>query len=1127
MKRKLFQNSNRNLAHHLFLFASVLFCLVSTGLSAQNVNDILFQSNFTGTNPGLNKPWASTSVLNSNVSIVQGWWYPAYYSITGLCAEGGGITGKTSTNSFGFCENAGNCTADRPTLAEAIAQDEYISIKFSNVAGPINLNSAEIRYTINRLSTHAPKQYAVFSSLRPFTDGNQLFTSTVSSTNTSVELVGAFPSTGLNSVTGTVEIRIYVYDAIYFGHQVNMEAFKITAKESSVPPIVTLIESNFAGTAPGANKPWSATTTKNSNINLVEGWSDQTYTASTGVMGATDINDAFGISIDGGNVTRSTLDVAIASKEYISLKIAPVSGSINLNRAEIQFAIKRIGGSSATKYAVFTSLRPFSAGNEILTGSLTSTNVNTVFTGCFPGSGYDNVTGTVEIRIYMYDAFYYGHKTSLTAFRLKTGDLGAPTTPSALTATAANSYSVILNWGASTDNVGVAAYDIYKNGTLLATTTNTYFTAGVFAANTSSSFTVKARDLAGNVSAASNTANATTPSPASINERSPLGTNLSGICDWMSEHPFINLAKYCRSWGLVDQPWNAYNGTDGRPTAAEMIDAKGYLKAGKTGGAIAVCNGYAYSWPVTGVDYVCRYEGEGTVQLKRGSTTIAVNNGRAQFSVPAGCTDMLYILITANSTTNPVRNIWISELQYESYYTDQSNPNKMFYPAFMANWEKFKVLRFMDWMSTNNSNITSWQNTSGDFDATTAPSEADFTWRIKGVPVEVMVKYCNKTNSDPWFCMPHKATDSYISSFASYVNTNLATTRRAYIEYSNECWNWQFAQAQYCVPMGSAIWGSTDGSAYQKYYSLRSIQMFHLWEAAFGANASRLVRTFAWQAAGTANTLLDLEYAAGFTGKASTHGDAIAIAPYFAGSLDGYNSAAINMTVTQILDYCDNFVNTTCKTWISSYSTKALASNLSLIAYEGGQHLLANGADKDATPDSTNLLLDKFTQVNENARMKDIYLNYLNVWKNNGGNLFASFSSVGSHSKYGHWGVKVYESQPRSQAPKYDALLSFIEQNDIWFVKRTSLAITNPAELDKNLNIYPNPSSGGFITITFNSDALTISTILISDLSGRTIYRDEVFANEVNVETGNFSKGAYIVTVRNGNMFEKQKLIVK
>lgn len=1117
------------------LFAVLMLVgMVVGSLFAQNANDVLFQSDFTGTNPGLNKPWALTSVKHSNISIPQGWWFPAYYSISGSCAEGGGVSGKSGDNKFGFATNAGNCADQRSTLAEAITQNEYISIKFSNVSAPVNLNSAEIRMTVSRASMHAPKQYAVFSSLKPFAEGNQLFSGSVTSTNTNVELTGAFPASGQSSVTGEVEIRIYVFDGIYNGHQTNLMAFKLTARESSVPPIVTLIESDFAGTAPGSSIPWTKTKTLNSAVSLVQGWSYPAYYSISGcaqgggVKPNTTLNDAFGLKMNGGNCTPEDLQTAIDQNEYISLKIAPTSGSLNLNRASIDFSVVRQDGNAAKYFAVFMGNKPYAIGNEIFTCSVTSTNKEVFCSGVLPGSGYDNMSGTIEIRIYMYGHFYSDKPFSINSFKLKTGDLGIPSAPGSLTATALNSYSVQLAWNASTDNVGVVAYDIYRNGVLLATTVNTSFTAGVFAAGTASSFTVKARDAAGNVSPASNTASATTPQAASLNERSPLGTNLTGISDYMTEHPFINLAKYSRPWGLINEPWKHYDGVDGRPTAAEMVDAKGYLKAGNTGGAIVVCNGNKYYWPVTGVDYVCRYEGEGTVQIQMGSTKTTVPDGRLQFSVPANTTNGLYVLITSNSTTNPVRNVWVSELQYETYYTDQTNPDKMFYPAFMANWERFKVLRFMDWMNTNNSKITSWQNSTGDFSSLTAPAIGDFTWRVKGVPVEVMVKLANKTQSDPWFCMPHPATDSYISSFAAYVNNNLNTSRKAYVEYSNECWNWQFAQAQYCLQQGSTIWGSSDGQAYQKYFALRSVQMFHLWETAFGGNTSRLVRTFAWQAAGNATTLLDLEYSA-FTGKASTHGDAIAIAPYFAGSLDGYNSAALNMTVTQILDYCDNYVNTTCRTWISGYSTTATTRNLSLISYEGGQHLAATGADKDATPDSTNLLLDKFTQANENSRMKDIYLNYLNVWKNNGGNLFCNFSSVGGHSKYGHWGVKLYEAQPRAEAPKYDALLTFIEQNDIWFVKRAEAEVlVSKSETPASLAVFPNPVTQGSFTIRLaeaDDDVQTLVTLC--DLSGKCVLTKIMQGSSTTLEISDLKAGMYVLCLQSDNKIEKQKLIVK
>lgn len=96
------------------------------------------------------------------------------------------------------------------------------------------------------------------------------------------------------------------------------------------------------------------------------------------------------------------------------------------------------------------------------------------------------------------------------------GDTQAPTAPGPLTAQAANSKQVNLNWGASTDNVGVAGYDVYrstKGGTpkKVATVTTTSYGDTGLTAGTAYSYYVKARDPSGNTSNASNTVNVTTP----------------------------------------------------------------------------------------------------------------------------------------------------------------------------------------------------------------------------------------------------------------------------------------------------------------------------------------------------------------------------------------------------------------------------------------------------------------------------------------------------------------------------------------------------------------------------------------------------------------------------------------
>jgi chitodextrinase len=90
------------------------------------------------------------------------------------------------------------------------------------------------------------------------------------------------------------------------------------------------------------------------------------------------------------------------------------------------------------------------------------------------------------------------------------GDTQAPTAPTGLTAAAASSSQINLAWTASTDNVGVTGYDVYRNGTFLKTVSGTSTNDTGLTANTAYSYYVKARDGAGNLSVASNTVSATT-----------------------------------------------------------------------------------------------------------------------------------------------------------------------------------------------------------------------------------------------------------------------------------------------------------------------------------------------------------------------------------------------------------------------------------------------------------------------------------------------------------------------------------------------------------------------------------------------------------------------------------------
>jgi chitodextrinase len=91
-------------------------------------------------------------------------------------------------------------------------------------------------------------------------------------------------------------------------------------------------------------------------------------------------------------------------------------------------------------------------------------------------------------------------------------DVAAPTVPTGLTTSTPWRGEIDLNWNESTDNVGVTGYDIYRNGVLL-TTTGPQATYQDLAVSPSTTYTyqVTARDNAGNTSALSGSASATTP----------------------------------------------------------------------------------------------------------------------------------------------------------------------------------------------------------------------------------------------------------------------------------------------------------------------------------------------------------------------------------------------------------------------------------------------------------------------------------------------------------------------------------------------------------------------------------------------------------------------------------------
>jgi endonuclease I/chitodextrinase len=96
------------------------------------------------------------------------------------------------------------------------------------------------------------------------------------------------------------------------------------------------------------------------------------------------------------------------------------------------------------------------------------------------------------------------------------GDIQAPTAPTNLIASNTTQTTTNLSWTAATDNVAVTVYNVYQGSSLKATITGTSYAVTGLTAATAYTFSIKAKDAAGNISPSSNVVNVTTSGTAAI-----------------------------------------------------------------------------------------------------------------------------------------------------------------------------------------------------------------------------------------------------------------------------------------------------------------------------------------------------------------------------------------------------------------------------------------------------------------------------------------------------------------------------------------------------------------------------------------------------------------------------------
>ena len=513
----------------------------------------------------------------------------------------------------------------------------------------------------------------------------------------------------------------------------------------------------------------------------------------------------------------------------------------------------------------------------------------------------------------------------------------------------------------------------------------------------------------------------------------PLGLNLSAVSYYASAIPFVDAMKMADPFASTNSPLahNVENEWDTHVADKVARDADGFpLEAPsmvKGHSAPQVLRASVVSALYSG-RYVLLYDGDGDFDFPASPVKVASRApGRIELDVQAQHDRSIFVSIVRSNRANHVRNVRLLLPGYEATY--QRN---VFHPTFIARMRGVGIVRFMDWAGTNNSKVARWSDR-------TRPSMPQGTPR--GVALEYMIELANQLDADAWFCVPHMADDRYIEEMAKLIKARLDPKHRAWIEYSNELWNGIFEQSQWVKQRGckeglnelDPYAGSCDddGNRYWagiKWQARRSGQIFQIFDRTFGSQAARVVHVLAGQAQNEhLNDKLLESFERAAINKARTQADVLAVAPYFGGSLAAEiddEGKAVSVTVDEIVQRLEQRIGPEVHDSTAKNQKIAARHGVHLVAYEGGQHLVAYG---DAAKNE--LFVRKLIAANREPRMRALYDKALDTWYAQSDNgLMILFNYIEAPTKFGAWGLLESQEQRAEAAPKYQAFFDRLQR---------------------------------------------------------------------------------------------------
>ncbi len=507
-------------------------------------------------------------------------------------------------------------------------------------------------------------------------------------------------------------------------------------------------------------------------------------------------------------------------------------------------------------------------------------------------------------------------------------------------------------------------------------------------------------------------------STVSTETNAPFGVNLASINAWSTQLPFIDSFKSASPWWITGSQ---------NQNRSLNLDPNGWVKSlpvSRDGSKIPIVTNMH-----TGIDgrypggrYVVLYEGKGNIQYQGDARIVRHQSRPGRDVINVNPTDTGIRLKIRNTdpqnTGDYIRNIRVIPQAYESTYQTQR-----FNPAFLEKVEPFSAFRFMNWMQTVDSTQKDWWN---------RPTLDDHTWFEDGAPIEVMVELANAADVDPWFNIPHEATDQYVRGFARYVRENLEPERKVYVEYSNEVWNGKYEQSRWIQQQINNDPNFTGNV--MNWYGKRSTEVMEIWDQEFGEDKEKVIGVlnaqFTWMR--PIRDALDYDV---WSNENKTHEDygidAISVAPYVGyyiahrrneGQVENWNLNQVFDELTEggvLSGGPDGGAMQAISQQIGAYANLARRENLQLLAYEGGSGLAGPHVARD-----NETIIDLLHRANRDPRMGQIYEDLLTNWYDQGGGLFVHFDDISRSDQFGNRGLLEYVGQEGSE--KYDSVINLM-----------------------------------------------------------------------------------------------------